>query len=384
MGLASAYGVMSRSETSYAELRKSLAAMTEADVRAGNGLAKSAAEAVGSSITIALAFSALALVVSALVTWWMARAIITPLRRAVGVARTVASGDLTSRIDDRNRDETGQLMHALREMNDSLVQVVQRVRAGSDSIATGSTQIATGNVDLSQRTEQQASNLQQTAASMEELSSTVRNNADTARTAAQLASNASVVAERGGEVVGQVVSTMNEISSASNRIADIIGVIEGIAFQTNILALNAAVEAARAGENGRGFAVVAGEVRALAHRSADAAREIKSLIVSSTETVGAGAELVGRAGTTMTEIVAQVKAVSDLIGSIGSATDQQTRGIEQVSTAVAQPDLVTQQNAALVEESAAASESLRVQAGRLVEAVSVFKLDARAPAATAA
>jgi methyl-accepting chemotaxis protein len=374
MGLASAYGVMARSESSYAELRKSLAAIVEHDVRSGNELAQSAASTVQTTITTSLALALAALALSALATWSMARAILGPLRRAVEVARTVASGNLSSHIEAGGRDETGQLMQALREMNDSLILVVERVRAGSDSIATGSSQIATGNADLSQRTELQASSLEETAASMEQLSATVKNNAQTAREAAQLAASASTVATQGGAVVGEVVATMSAISAAASKIANIIGVIDGIAFQTNILALNAAVEAARAGEQGRGFAVVAGEVRALAHRSADAAREIKVLIGASTEKVEAGSRLVGRAGTTMAEIVAQVKRVSDLILSISNATGEQTRGIEQVSEAVTQLDQVTQQNAALVEQSAAAAESLKQQTQRLVEAVGVFKL----------
>ena len=302
------------------------------------------------------------------------RSITLPIRRAVEVAQTVAAGDLSSRIEIDRHDETGQLLQALRRMNEGLAQVVTVVRASSDSIATGSSQIATGNADLSQRTEEQASNLQQTAASMEQLAGTVRSTADTAREANVLAGQAREAAASGGEVVARVVGTMDEISASSRRISDIIGVIDGIAFQTNILALNAAVEAARAGEQGRGFAVVAAEVRNLAQRSANAAKEIKSLISESVERVEAGTALVSDAGSSMQEIVRQVRRVADMIGEISAAAVEQTSGISQVNDAVNQLDQVTQQNAALVEESAAAAESLRHQAGRLVEAVQVFKL----------
>ena len=297
------------------------------------------------------------------------------------VAQAVARGDLTTRFGAVRADETGQLLAALQAMNQSLVRLVGDVRLSSDSIATGSSQIANGNQDLSQRTEMQASSLQQTAASMEQLNATVRNSADTARHATQLANAASDVAAKGGAVVGQVVGTMEGITASSRKIADIIGVIDGIAFQTNILALNAAVEAARAGEQGRGFAVVASEVRNLAQRSAAAAREIKGLINDSVEQVEAGSRLVGDAGRTMDDIVAQVKRVSELIAEISAATQEQTSGIGQVNQAVTQLDQATQQNAALVEESAAAADSLRGQASKLVEAVSVFKLEQRALAA---
>jgi methyl-accepting chemotaxis protein len=249
------------------------------------------------------------------------------------------------------------------------------VRNASESIATGSAQIATGNADLSQRTEEQASNLQQTAASMEQMNATVKNSADTARQASQLATSASSVAEKGGSVVGQVVATMEDITASSKKIADIIGVIDGIAFQTNILALNAAVEAARAGEQGRGFAVVASEVRSLAQRSAGAAKEIKALISASVEKVETGSKLVGDAGSTMTDIVTQVRRVADLMGELSAAAVEQTAGIGQVSTAVGQLDQVTQQNAALVEESAAAADSLKQQAAKLSEVVGVFRLN---------
>ena len=333
-------------------------------------------EATARSLLGALiAATGLALLLGAGLAWSITRSITKPLAEAVHVTQIVARGDLTSKLGEIPRDETGQLLAALQDMIDNLVKVVSTVRTSSDSIATGSAQIATGNADLSQRTEEQASNLQKTAASMDELSSTVQNNADTARQAAALAISASDVAARGGEVVDKVVSTMEDITASSRKIADIISVIDGIAFQTNILALNAAVEAARAGEQGRGFAVVAGEVRSLAQRSAEAAKEIKALIGASVERVETGARLVGDAGTTMVDIVTQVRQVAGLIGEISSATIEQTSGIGQVSEAVAQLDQATQQNAALVEESAAAADSLSQQAQRLVEAVRVFKLN---------
>jgi methyl-accepting chemotaxis protein/methyl-accepting chemotaxis protein-1 (serine sensor receptor) len=304
----------------------------------------------------------------------LVRGITVPLAQAIGIARRVAAGDLGSRIEVRSRNELGELLGALKTMNDSLATVVSSVRSSSDSIATGSGQIATGNADLSHRTERQASSLQQTAASMEQLTATVRTNAETAQTAEQLAKSASEVAAQGGQTVSEVVTTMAQISASSRRIGDIIGVIDGIAFQTNILALNAAVEAARAGEQGRGFAVVAGEVRSLAQRSAQAAREIKTLIGDSVEKVEAGSRQVDDAGRTMADIVQQVRRVSDLIAEISAATHEQTGDIGQVSGAVSQLDQVTQQNAALVEQSAAAAESLQQQAARLVDAVALFKL----------
>ncbi len=321
---------------------------------------------MGLSATAALLAVALGLLIS--------RSITRPINEAVRIAQTVASGDLTSRIEVSSTDETGKLLAALKAMNDSLVSVVTTVRQGSDSIATGSSQIATGNADLSQRTEEQASNLQQTAASMEQLTSTVKNNAETARQATELAGSASTVAAQGGTVVGQVVTTMEAITASSKKISDIISVIDGIAFQTNILALNAAVEAARAGEQGRGFAVVASEVRSLAQRSADAARQIKELITDSVQKVETGSQQVSEAGRTMSDIVDQVRRVNELISEISSATREQTQGISQVGDAVNQLDQVTQQNAARVEESAAAADSLNQQAARLVEAVSVFNL----------
>ena len=309
--------------------------------------------------------------------WMLARSIVRQLggepAEATELARSVAAGDLAVRIELRTGDTTS-LMAQLKEMQASLVTVVSNVRQNSESVATASAQIAQGNNDLSQRTEEQASALEETAASMEELSSTVKQNADNARQASQLALGASTVAIKGGEVVGQVVDTMKGINDSSKKIADIISVIDGIAFQTNILALNAAVEAARAGEQGRGFAVVATEVRNLAGRSAEAAKEIKSLIVASVERVEQGTALVDQAGVTMTEVVSSIKRVTDIVGEISAASAEQSAGVSQVGEAISQMDQVTQQNAALVEESAAAAESLKVQAQHLVQAVAVFKL----------
>jgi methyl-accepting chemotaxis protein len=317
---------------------------------------------------------AIALFLGAALAWLLSRSITRPLGHAVAVARTVASGDLTGRIVVTTSDETGQLLQALKDMNDSLVEIVAKIRAGTDTIATASSQIAAGNVDLSSRTEEQASSLEETASSMEELTSTVRQNADNARQANQLAASASEVAARGGLVVGEVVTTMGSINESSKKIVDIISVIDGIAFQTNILALNAAVEAARAGEQGRGFAVVATEVRSLAQRSAAAAKEIKTLIGDSVEKVDAGGKLVEAAGKTMEEIVSSVKRVTDIMGEITAASLEQSSGIEQVNQAITQMDQVTQQNAALVEEAAAASESMREQAGALAQAIATFKI----------
>ncbi|GKS76983.1 CHASE3 domain-containing protein [Acidovorax sp. SUPP950] len=334
------------------------------------------------NVNAVVAGSLLAIGLACALGVWVTRSITRQLGGepdyASEVVRQIAAGNLAVDVSTRAGDQ-GSLLVGMKAMRDSLAQVVGQVRQSSDSIATGSTQIATGNADLSQRTEEQASNLQQTAASMEEITATVKNNGDTARQATQLADSASAVAQRGGVVVGQVVDTMEAITASSKKIVDIIGVIDGIAFQTNILALNAAVEAARAGEQGRGFAVVASEVRSLAQRSADAAKEIKGLITDSVQKVDAGSQQVEEAGRTMADIVAQVKRVNDLISEISAATQEQTLGIGQVSDAVSQLDQVTQQNAALVEESAAAADSLRAQAGRLVQAVSVFRLDHEAP-----
>ena len=327
--------------------------------------------------------AALAIAVAIAAAVWLIRSITAPLARAVEVADRVAGGDLTTHIDVDSRDETGQLLSALQRMQQSLVRTVSVVRQNSESVASASAQIASGNNDLSARTEEQASALEETAASMEELGSTVRQNADNARTANQLAMNASTVAAQGGEVVAEVVETMKGINASSNKIADIISVIDGIAFQTNILALNAAVEAARAGEQGRGFAVVASEVRSLAQRSAEAAKEIKSLIMASVERVEQGTLLVDKAGATMTEVVTAIRRVTDIMGEISAASSEQSAGVDQIGEAVTQMDQATQQNAALVEEMAAAAASLNTQAGELVQAVAVFQLDANAPAARA-
>ncbi|MDR3380827.1 methyl-accepting chemotaxis protein [Cupriavidus basilensis] len=317
---------------------------------------------------------AFGLVVAALCTTTLQRAIVRPVEEALAVFERIAAGDLTSRITNVSRNEVGRMMQALVTMQDSLSNIVSQVRGGTDSIASATQQIATGNLDLSQRTEEQASSLEETAASMEELTSAVRQNSDNARQAGVLASDASQIALKGGDVVGRVVDTMNEINGSSRKVVEIIAVIEGIAFQTNILALNAAVEAARAGEQGRGFAVVAGEVRTLAQRSAAAAKEIEALISESGQRVESGTKLVAEAGQTMGEIVNAVKRVTDIMNEISAATQEQTSGIEQVNQAVTQMDQVTQQNAALVEEAAAAAGALEEQAQKLNGVVSVFRL----------
>ncbi len=329
---------------------------------------------ISSAQAMMLVLGLAALVVGVVCALWVTRSITRPINYALQVARAVAAGDLTSQIRANTQDEAGQLLHALRDMNDALSQIVGQVRNGTVSIASASSQIATGNMDLSARTESQASALEETASSMEELTSTVKANADNAREANHLAGSASSVAQRGGEVVSQVVSTMGSINDSSRRVVDIIAVIDGIAFQTNILALNAAVEAARAGDQGRGFAVVASEVRNLAARSSAAAREIKELISSSVEQVDAGARLVAQAGATMDEVVASVKRVTDIVADISIATREQTEGIEQINTAIMQMDQTTQQNAALVEEAAAAAAAMSDQASELERLVARFRL----------
>ena len=314
-------------------------------------------------------------VLGALFGWIVSRSITAPIAQAVDVAKRVADGDLRVEVQTRRRDELGQLLQAIGIMTGNLHHLVAEVAGGAHLVADTSSQIAQGNVDLSQRTEEQASTLEETASSMEELTTSVTQNADHARQASDLAVGASDVARKGGEVVGQVVQTMSGITESSRKISEIIGVIDGIAFQTNILALNAAVEAARAGEQGRGFAVVAAEVRTLAQRSAGAAKEIKTLIGGSVQQVEAGSRLVEAAGSTMQDIVQAVRKVSDLIGEIAAASHEQSSGIEQVNTAVTQMDQVVQQNASLVEEATAATESMKQQAAALLQMVTRFRLD---------
>ena len=321
-----------------------------------------------------IAISAVSMLLAAGVGWLLTRSIVTPLQEAVGVARRVASGDLGMHVDVHGSDETGQLLAALSDMNASLTGIVGGVREGTDAIGVASREIASGNADLSARTEAQAGSLQETAASMSHLTTIVKQNAENAEQANRLVIEASELALKGGDVVGQVVQTMGSIKDSSRRIVDIIGVIDGIAFQTNILALNAAVEAARAGEQGRGFAVVAAEVRNLAQRSASAAKEIKALIDDSVTRVDGGSRLVDDAGHTMEQVVEAVKRVAGIMGEIASSSYEQSKGIAEVNQAVTRMDDMTQQNAALVEEAAAAAQSMQEQAERLVQAVSVFHL----------
>ncbi|MFC7205868.1 methyl-accepting chemotaxis protein [Comamonas endophytica] len=340
--------------------------------------AKSAQQAAAEVYDTALIWLAAGVALSALIAAFfgalVTRAVVRPVRQAVDAANHIAQGDLSQSIESGSRDEMGELLEALQRMQGSLAQTVNSVRSNAEGVATASAQIASGNSDLSGRTEEQASALEQTAASMEQLGSTVRQNADNARQANQLALNASTVAVQGGDVVAQVVGTMKGINDSSRKIADIIGVIDGIAFQTNILALNAAVEAARAGEQGRGFAVVASEVRSLAQRSAEAAKEIKALITASVERVEQGTQQADRAGETMTEVVSAIRRVTDIMGEISAASSEQSTGVAQVGEAITQMDQATQQNAALVEQSAAAADSLKRQAQELVDAVAVFQL----------
>jgi methyl-accepting chemotaxis protein-2 (aspartate sensor receptor) len=323
------------------------------------------------------------LLISGALFVFLRRIVIEPLGRATAAAQALAQGDLTARLKIDRQDEVGALMQSMNNIGSGLAGVVQAVRSGSQSVATASAEIAQGNHDLSARTENQASELEQSASSMRKLGETVQQNVDSARQANQLAQNASTVAIKGGEVVAQVVDTMKGINESSKKIADIISVIDGIAFQTNILALNAAVEAARAGEQGRGFAVVASEVRSLAGRSADAAKEIKSLINASVERVEQGTALVDQAGTTMTEVVGSIRRVTDIMGEISAASAEQSEGVRQVGMSVAQMDQSTQQNAALVEEMAAAATGLKSQADELVQTVAVFKLDGHRQSASA-
>ena len=350
------------------------AAAVEADAMAAAGQNSESAVADGKAVMWSATVAAMA--IAALVSVWMIRTITGPLNRAVRVSRAVAEGDLSMDLQASGNNETAQLLHALAAMQDRLNSIVGDVRQNAEGVATASAQISQGNSDLSIRTEEQASALEQTASSMEQLTSTVAQNADNARQANQLAIGASSVAVEGGQVVNQVVETMRGINESSRRIADIISVIDGIAFQTNILALNAAVEAARAGEQGRGFAVVATEVRHLAQRSAEAASEIKELITTSVDRVEAGTQLVDQAGVKMNEIVTSIRRVTDIMGEISAASAEQSSGMTQIGEAVSQMDQATQQNAALVEESAAAAESLKTQAARLVSSMAFFKLRA--------
>ncbi|MYM82747.1 HAMP domain-containing protein [Duganella sp. FT50W] len=325
---------------------------------------------------------AVSVAIGAILIWLITRSITKPVSKALQLAEAVAAGDLTSHVSEGGKDEIGQLLSALSKMNSNLTNIVAQVREGADAIATGSTQIASGNLDLSSRTEQQASALEETASSMEEMTSTVKQNADNARQANALAGSASDIAVKGGQVVSDVVETMGAIDASARKIVEIISVIDGISFQTNILALNAAVEAARAGEQGRGFAVVATEVRNLAQRSSAAAREIKSLIDESVQKVNVGSQLVAQAGNTMEEVVASVRRVTDIIGEITSASGEQESGITQINQAITEMDGVTQQNAALVEEAAGASASLQEQASKLAKVVSVFQIKKGQPHST--
>jgi methyl-accepting chemotaxis protein len=344
-------------------------------------------EIAAQSRNLQILLAVLTVAFSVAFAWWLATGITGPMRNAVNLARRVADGDLTGEHGGGSgayaKDETGQLLQALQDMHQGLVRIVSQVRSGTDAITAASGEIASGNLDLSSRTEQQASSLEETASSMEELTSTVRQNADNAREANQMAMAASDVARKGGEAVSDVVGTMQSIDESSRKIVDIIGVIDGIAFQTNILALNAAVEAARAGEQGRGFAVVASEVRNLAQRSAAAARDIKTLIGDSVDKVGAGTRQVAQAGATMQEVVASIERVTVIMGDITHASQEQSAGIDQVNGAITEMDNATQQNAALVEQAAAAAQSMQDQASELAQAVSVFKLDGTAHQAPA-
>ena len=364
----------------FEQLDKFIAYQNDIMVKAGDDASAVTVRTQGLILVLTVVASAISLLVAFLAT----RSITRPLTEAVGIAKRVADGDLTSVIEVSSADETGQMMDALKHMNESLIRIVAEVRSGTDSITSASSEIASGNLDLSNRTEQQAASLGQTASSMRQLTGTVQQNADNARQANQLAATASEVAVRGGSVVSHVIDTMGSITASSKKIVDIIGVIDGIAFQTNILALNAAVEAARAGEQGRGFAVVAAEVRNLAQRSAAAAKEIKTLIGDSVDKVREGSNLVEQAGVTMEEVVASVRRVTDIMGEITSASQEQSAGIALVNTTIVEMDGTTQQNAALVEQAAAAASSMQDQAASLARVVSVFKLDASRTVVTAA
>ncbi|MCD6077071.1 MAG: hypothetical protein K0R89_1009 [Ramlibacter sp.] len=362
---------------SFRKVEKDMAALSDQIARRTQATQEASQHAAGRAATAILAVMALSAAVLLGVSVAVSRSIVVRLRQAVAIAETVARGDLSSRIRVQGSDETAQLLASLAVMNDNLQRLVGTVRQSSEHIAAGTVQIANGNQDLSQRTEEQASNLQQTAASIEQINTIVRHNSETTRRASEMAASASQAAVASGDAVTQLVTTMAGITDASRRITDITSVIDGIAFQTNILALNAAVEAARAGEQGRGFAVVAAEVRSLAQRSASAAREIKSLIEASVQQVGAGEQQAAHAGRSMADVVRQVQEMTTLLSEISSATAEQTQGVAEVSLAVTQIDQVTQSNASLVEEAAAAADSLSRQATDLLHAVSLFRLDAR-------
>jgi methyl-accepting chemotaxis protein len=380
---ASAAYLNGESQASFKALFKAMEALMALNMQGADAAHSGAKSTYTASRTGVVLMVLLSMALAAGLGFWVTRQITKPIAFAVKAAEGFAQGDLATALNAQGTDEPAQLLHAMETMRTSLAGVVASVRQGSEGVATASAEIAQGNHDLSARTEQQASALEETAASMEELSSTVKQNADSARQANQLAMNASTVAIRGGEVVGQVVETMKGINESSRKISDIISVIDGIAFQTNILALNAAVEAARAGEQGRGFAVVASEVRSLAGRSADAAKEIKSLINASVERVEHGTSLVDQAGVTMTEVVSSIRRVTDIMGEISAASNEQSLGVSQVGEAVSQMDQTTQQNAALVEQMAAAASSLKAQAQELVQVVAVFNLGSDFQALTA-
>jgi methyl-accepting chemotaxis protein len=360
--------------SAFTRLEKAIGSDIELNRKGSEEASASASNAYHSSLIVTLALIAVALMSGIAVAILIARSIVMPIKTAVSVAETVASGDLTSQIHVEGRDETSDLLRALQVMSGKLANLVGSVRQSSESIATGSSEIAAGNTDLSQRTEEQAAALEETAASMEQLTATVRQNAENAKQGNTLAQDASAVASKGGSIVDRVIATMQDIQSRSEKVSDIISVIDGIAFQTNILALNAAVEAARAGEQGRGFAVVAGEVRTLAQRSAAAAKEIKDLIDQSVTAVKEGSTLVNEAGVTMHEVVRSVAKVTDLMAEISASAAEQHTGIEQVNQAVMQMDEVTQQNAALVEEASAAAQSMAAQSSSLKEIMATFRL----------
>ena len=372
--LATGLMAMQNADTAFQSVQQEVDALVALEQRLARASHEAAGTAYHRTLAVLAALLAAAVAAAVLVAWKMSRTIVRPLHTAMAAANRIAEGDLSVQVRARGSDESAQLLHAVGGMNDGLRRLVGEVSSGARMVADTSAQIAQGNVDLSQRTEEQASTLEETASSMEELTSSVTQNAQNARQASELARGAADVARKGGSVVGEVVSTMDGISGASRRISEIIGVIDGIAFQTNILALNAAVEAARAGEQGRGFAVVAGEVRQLAQRSAEAAKQIKALIGDSVTKVEAGTRQVDAAGRTMNEIVASVSRVSDLIAEIAAASQEQSAGIGQVNTAVTQMEQVVQQNASLVEESSAATEAMKQQAATLLQLVTRFRL----------